>query len=191
MWTVGYPLLGARAVHPPRGRIGQHHTRLRRSQRYSQSTRRGFNVLQQVISVRSALGDRIGPAGTPNQSQLETCRWTPRRREDWPTRSLELHSLVKCSPTSLLRRPVEAKLAWLDKIELGREYLTGRQGPAAIRRCYSRRLVHGGLLARLRRSNKLPPPLRTNNRAPKKALLSIEQEDEEPHPSTYRTINPS
>mmetsp|Transcript_19113 Transcript_19113/g.45257 ORF Transcript_19113/g.45257 Transcript_19113/m.45257 type:complete len:406 (-) Transcript_19113:181-1398(-) len=102
----------------------------------------------------------------------------------------ELHSLVKCMPSTLLRRPVEAKLAWLDKIELGREYLTGRQAPPAIRRYYSRRLVHGGLLARLRRSN-LPPPLRTNSRAPKKALLSIEQEDEEPTPSTHRTINPS
>ena len=89
----------------------------------------------------------------------------------------ELHSLVQCSPINLLRRPVEAKLAWLDKIELGREYLTGRQAPPAIRRYYSRRLVHGGLLARLRRSN-LPTPLRTNSRAPKKTLLSIEQEDE-------------
>ena len=90
----------------------------------------------------------------------------------------ELHSLVSRSPRTILRRPVEARLAWLDKIDLGREYLTGRQAPAAIRRYYTRRLVQGGLLARLRRS-KLPPPLRTNDRAPKKALLTIEQEEEQ------------
>jgi hypothetical protein len=89
----------------------------------------------------------------------------------------ELHSLVNSPPQTLLRRPVEARLAWLDKIDLGREYLTGRQAPAAIRRYYARRLIHGGLLARLRRS-KLPPPLRTNDRAPQKALLTIEQEEE-------------
>jgi len=89
----------------------------------------------------------------------------------------ELHSLVNCSSQSLLRRPVEARLAWLDKIDLGREYLTGRQAPAAIRGYYTRRLVQGGLLARLRRS-KLPPTLRTNDRAPQKALLTIEQEEE-------------
>ena len=36
----------------------------------------------------------------------------------------------------LLRRPVEAKLAWDNKIQLGREFLLGRLAPTAIRGHY-------------------------------------------------------
>ena len=89
----------------------------------------------------------------------------------------ELFPLLRCSPHLLLRRPVEAKLAWVDKIQLGREYLLGRQAPTAIRGYYRRRFINGGLLARLRRS-KSPPTLRTTDRAPHKALLDIDRDDE-------------
>ena len=85
--------------------------------------------------------------------------------------------LLQCPPHHILRRPVEAKLAWVDKIQLGREFMLGRQAPPAIRGYYRRRFINGGLLARLRRS-KSPPTLRTNDRAPKKALLDISRDDE-------------
>ena len=89
----------------------------------------------------------------------------------------ELLPLLQCPPHLLLRRPVEAKLAWVDKIHLGREYLLARKAPPAIRGFYRRRFINGGLLARLRRS-KNPPPLRTTDRVPMKVLLSIDREDE-------------
>ena len=89
----------------------------------------------------------------------------------------ELRPLLHCPPHHLLRRPVEAKLAWVDKIQLGREYLLGRQAPPAIRGYYRRRFINGGLLARLRRS-KTPPMLRTTDRAPHKALLDIARDDD-------------
>ena len=85
--------------------------------------------------------------------------------------------LLQCPPHHLLRRPVEAKLAWVDKIHLGREYLLARKAPPAIRGFYRRRFINGGLLARLRRS-KNPPPLRTTDRVPMKVLLSIDREDD-------------
>ena len=53
----------------------------------------------------------------------------------------ELLPLLRCSPHHLLRRPVEAKLAWIDKIQLGREHLLGRQAPPAIRGHYRRRFI--------------------------------------------------
>lgn len=89
----------------------------------------------------------------------------------------ELLPLLECPLHHLLRRPIEAKLAWLDKIHLGREYVLGSQAPTAIRGFYRRRFINGGLLARLRRS-KTPPPLRTTDRSPQKELLAIDQEDE-------------
>ena len=89
----------------------------------------------------------------------------------------ELLPLLKCSPHHLLRRPIEAKLAWVDKIHLGREYVLGSQAPPAIRGYFRRRFINGGLLARLRQS-KTPPPLRTTDRAPQKVLMAVDQEDE-------------
>ena len=88
----------------------------------------------------------------------------------------ELRSLLQCSPHHLLRRPVEAKLAWVDKIQLGREYKLGRRAPPALRAYYHRRFITGGFLARLRRSS-APPPLRTTDRAPRKALLAITRDE--------------
>ena len=89
----------------------------------------------------------------------------------------ELLPLLQCPPHHLLRRPVEAKLAWVDKIQLGREHTLGRQAPTAIRGYYRRRFINGGLLARLRRS-KTPPTLRTTDRAPHKALLDLARDDD-------------
>ena len=89
----------------------------------------------------------------------------------------QLHSLLQVSPYKLLGRPVEDKLAWIDKIHLGREYTLGHTAPPRLRNYYRSRFIEGGLLARLRRS-KLPPPLRTTARAPIKALLTIDQEED-------------
>ena len=77
----------------------------------------------------------------------------------------------------LLRRPVEAKLAWDNKIQLDRELLLRRLAPTGIRGRCCRRFITGGLLARLLRS-KEPPTRRITNRASHKALLGIKRDDE-------------
>ena len=87
-----------------------------------------------------------------------------------------LHSLLRAPAHAILRRPVEDKLAWVDKIQLGREYVLGRKCPDRVRNYYRHRFTHGGMLARLRRS-KTPPTLRTTDRAPAKALLAVEQDE--------------
>ena len=77
----------------------------------------------------------------------------------------------------VLRRPVTARLAWLDKVQTAREWLVQSPCPPKLRNYYHNKFFHGGLLARLK-SSKQPPKLRTTAIAPRKQLLSLDYDDE-------------
>ena len=77
----------------------------------------------------------------------------------------------------VLRRPITARLAWLDKVQTAREWLVQSPCPPKLRNYYHNKFFHGGLLARLK-SSKQPPKLRTTAIAPRKQLLTLDYDDE-------------
>ena len=86
-------------------------------------------------------------------------------------------SLLCGSMYKVLRRPITARLAWLDKVQTAREWLVQSPCPPKLRNYYHNKFFHGGLLARLK-SSKQPPKLRTTAIAPRKQLLTLDYDDE-------------
>ena len=86
-------------------------------------------------------------------------------------------SLLRGSLYKVLRRPLIARLAWLDKVQLAREWLLQSPCPPKLRNYLHIKFIHGGLLARLK-SAKQPPKLRTTAVAPRKQLLTLDHDDE-------------